>query len=141
MSIGSNGRAGLSEASRGAAVARRTTLFVYGSLLRGERNHSLLAGARFLRETATSTGFALVDLGDYPGMVKAARGAVAGELYEVDGETLRALDELEGHPRLYWRTEIVLVDRTPAQAYLLPPERARGRAGIPSGDWRRRGPA
>jgi gamma-glutamylcyclotransferase (GGCT)/AIG2-like uncharacterized protein YtfP len=55
----------------------------------------------------------------------------------VDEETLRALDELEGHPRFYWRTEIVLVDRTPAQAYLLPPERARGRSRIPSGDWRR----
>ena len=139
MRTAGSGGAGPSGASHRAATARRTTLFVYGSLLRGERNHPLLVSARFLRETATAPGFALVDLGDYPGMVKAARGAVAGELYAVDEETLRALDELEGHPRLYWRTEIVLVDRTPAQAYLLPPERARGRAGIPSGDWRRRG--
>jgi phosphoserine aminotransferase len=116
----------------------RRALFVYGTLLRGERSHHLLRAARFARETATAPGFRLVDLGEYPGLVKAPRGAVSGELYLVDDETLRALDEFEGHPRLYWRTGIVLVDRTRAETYLLPPERARGRPEIPSGDWRRR---
>jgi phosphoserine aminotransferase len=113
-------------------------LFVYGTLLRGERSHQRLGGARFLRETATSPGFGLVDLGDYPGMVRAKRGAVAGELYRVDEQTVCELDAFEGHPELYWRTEVELVDRTRAQAYLLRPERATGCPEIPSGDWRRR---
>lgn len=114
-------------------------LFVYGTLLRGERSHHLLCGARFLRETATATGFRLVDLGEYPGMVTADSGVVVGELYRVDEASLRRLDAFEGHPEVYWRTEIRLVDRSLAQVYLLSPDRARGRPGIPSGDWRRRG--
>jgi gamma-glutamylaminecyclotransferase len=119
-------------------IEQKSRLFVYGTLQRGERSHQLLRRARFVRETATAPGFRLVSLGEYPGMVKADAGAVAGELYEVDEETLRELDGFEGHPEAYWRTEIQLVDRVRAQAYLLPPERARGRPGIASGDWRRR---
>jgi gamma-glutamylaminecyclotransferase len=117
-------------------VSGPVELFVYGTLLRGEGNHSLLAGCRFLRETATGPGFALVDLGPYPGMVKAAAGCVAGELYRVGAETLAALDALEGHPDVYWRTAVRLVDRTSVHSYLLRPEHAGGRAAVPGGDWR-----
>jgi gamma-glutamylcyclotransferase (GGCT)/AIG2-like uncharacterized protein YtfP len=111
-------------------------LFVYGTLLRGERNHGYLEGCAFLRETATQPGFRLVDLGGYPGMVKAAGGCVAGELYRVSAPALAAIDELEQHPVVYWRTEVRLVDRRTVQTYLLHPERARGRPPVPEGDWR-----
>ncbi|HVS12859.1 MAG TPA: gamma-glutamylcyclotransferase family protein [Thermoanaerobaculia bacterium] len=114
----------------------RIDLFVYGTLLRGEPNHGHLAGGRFLRETATGSGFALVDLGPYPGMIKAGGGCVAGELYRVGAETLAALDALEQHPEVYWRTAIRLVDRDPAQSYLLRPEHAAGHPLVPGGDWR-----
>jgi len=111
-------------------------LFVYGTLLRGERNHGYLDGCAFLGETATAPGFALVDLGGHPGMIKAAGGCVAGELYRVGGEALRAIDQLEQHPDVYWRTEVRLVDRRGVQTYLLRPELARGRPRVPGGDWR-----
>lgn len=111
-------------------------LFVYGTLLRGERNHGYLDGCAFLGETATASGFALVDLGGHPGMIKAASGCVAGELYRVGGEALRAIDQLEQHPEVYWRTEVRLADRRVVQTYLLRPELARGHSAVPGGDWR-----
>ena len=41
---------------------RETLVFVYGTLLRGERNHSLLFGSRFIGDGYTTRDFELVDL-------------------------------------------------------------------------------
>jgi len=115
----------------------RARVFVYGSLLSGEQNHPFLRTARLLGEARTALCFELLDLGVFPALVPGA-AAVRGELYEVDAETLAALDELEDHPDVYRRTEIPLGDGTRALAYLLvgaPPGDARV---IASGDWRQR---
>lgn len=120
-------------------------LFVYGTLMRGERNHSFLETAEFQGEVATSPGFRLLDLQRYPGMVKAPErdgrpdpGCVQGELYRVSAEQLEAIDELEGHPHHFWRTNIELVDRRRVAAYLLTSSYARGAPRIASGDWHQR---
>jgi gamma-glutamylaminecyclotransferase len=112
-------------------------LFVYGTLLRGEANHPLLEGCRFLREVATGPGFELVDLGEFPGMVKGGRGSVQGELFSVPRDRFVALDALEDHPRTYWRTSVELADRSKAVTYLLIDEELCSRPRIASGDWRR----
>lgn len=93
-------------------------LFVYGTLKRGERNHRLLAGQRFVGPGTTATGFRLFDLGPYPGMVRAAGGAVRGELFEVCDRCREELDEFEGVPTLFDRVTIELADGTRASAYL-----------------------
>jgi len=114
-------------------------VLVYGTLLSGEYNHRLLASARCLGEATTPEGFALFDLGAYPGMVRAREGSVVGEVYEVDARTLAALDALEGHPSFYRRTEITLappMDAEPVWTYLLRPEQVAGRKRIESGSWR-----
>jgi gamma-glutamylcyclotransferase (GGCT)/AIG2-like uncharacterized protein YtfP len=120
--------------------AKRHRVFVYGTLMRGERNHSVLRLCRFLGETATAAGFRLYDLGAYPAMTKSETGSgtVIGELFEVDDVTLESLDRLEEHPEVYWRTVIQLVDRRRVASYLMPSERLRGCSVIPSGDWRQR---
>jgi gamma-glutamylaminecyclotransferase len=110
-------------------------VFVYGSLMRGERYHHLLGGVVCLRSIATPPRYELVDLGPYPAMVAGGATAVSGELYRVDGTVLAALDELEGHPGIYRRTTIELADGTQADTYLMP--LAAG-PRIGSGDWRRR---
>ncbi len=61
-----------------------------------------------------------------------------GELYRVDLQLLNELDEFEGHPDLYWRTQLELVDRRTVEAYVMPSDRLRGGREIPSGDWRLR---
>ena len=66
-------------------------LFVYGSLLRGERHHDELAGAKFVRE-ARIAGYEMYDLGAYPTLVPGDEGVVSGELYEVSEPLLAALE-------------------------------------------------
>jgi gamma-glutamylcyclotransferase (GGCT)/AIG2-like uncharacterized protein YtfP/predicted GNAT family N-acyltransferase len=112
-------------------------VFVYGTLMRGERNHRLLARVRFLGEAITAPRFELAHLGAYPALVPGGKTAIAGELYAVDAATLAALDDLEAHPHYYQRTVIELSDGELVEAYLLDGEHASGRPRIAAGDWRR----
>ena len=113
-------------------------LFVYGSLLAGEMHEAQLAGARCLGDARTEPAYTLVDLGDYPALVDEGATAVAGELYQVDEETLRRLDAFEGHPDEYRRAPVRLVGPARAEAYFYPRGRAAGLPTIAGGDWRRR---
>ncbi len=118
---------------------REQLLFVYGTLLRGEASHELLAGARFVREAKTAPRFSLVDLGTYPGVVRGGDVAIAGELWVVDIPTLARVDVNEGHPVLFKRQPVELEDGTEADAYLLDLDQVRGRRRIRGGSWKERG--
>lgn len=88
-----------------------TQLFVYGTLKRGCSNHHHLAGQAFLGLARTRPGFRLFDLGGYPGILAHAadRDGVVGEVWSVDDDALRRLDEFEGvHEGLYRRAPIAL---------------------------------
>jgi gamma-glutamylaminecyclotransferase len=121
-------------AGRGASAR----VFVYGTLLRGESNHRLLAKARFVGEGRTRPEFRLHHLGGFPALVAGGVHAVEGEVYEVDEATLAALDALEGHPRFYRRVPISMEDGASVEAYLLRAEQVEGRPVIDSGSWRLR---
>jgi gamma-glutamylcyclotransferase (GGCT)/AIG2-like uncharacterized protein YtfP len=71
-------------------------LFAYGTLRRGESRDllRLFPSARYLGN-GTIDG-TLYDLGAYPGISCGAGCSVVGELFEVDEETLSAVDEIEG---------------------------------------------
>ncbi|WP_028612310.1 gamma-glutamylcyclotransferase family protein [Paenibacillus harenae] len=98
-------------------------VFVYGTLRRGESNHSLLAPATCLAMTARMKG-CLIDTGDgYPGLLE-EDGEVIGELYEVSDAELGKLDELEDYfgpddpGNLYNRVEVdVCTDRGSVKAW------------------------
>ncbi len=113
-----------------------TRVFVYGTLLSGEPNHRVLAGAELLGEARTEPAFDLVSLGAFPAMIPGGSTAVVGEVYVVDRGTLAALDHLEGHPRFYRRRRVRLEDGEEVLAYLLSREQAHGRPKITSGNWR-----
>jgi gamma-glutamylcyclotransferase len=115
-------------------------IFVYGSLLKGLTNHRLLVRARPLGKARTTRGYRMHDLGHFPAVVADAEGGrIVGELYEVDADTLTALDRLEGHPRLYRRTLVTLDDGTCAETYLMRAEQVHAADVVPSGDWRKHG--
>lgn len=115
-----------------------TRIFVYGTLLAGERNHRLLAHATFVGPAVTEAVFSLVDLGPFPALVAGGGTAVSGEVYEVDGPTLERLDTLERHPEFYKRTTIGLEGGASVETYILAPEQVEGRPLIESGRWRAR---
>ncbi|XP_032455346.1 putative gamma-glutamylcyclotransferase CG2811 isoform X2 [Nasonia vitripennis] len=91
-----------------------TRVFLYGTLKRGEPNHTLIANkqngfAKFLGLGKTIVKFPLVIATKYnipftlkkPGL----GNQIVGEVYDVDSKMLTKLDELEEHPEFYVRTE------------------------------------
>ena len=112
----------------------RQRVFVYGTLLRGEVNHRLLSGARFLGVFRTAPCFSLFLLGAYPGAVMGGRAAVSGEVYEVSRACLHRLDRLEEYPSLYDR-RLIRTPHGPAWIYVYR-GCLDGRPLIRSGDWR-----
>jgi gamma-glutamylcyclotransferase (GGCT)/AIG2-like uncharacterized protein YtfP len=109
-------------------------VFVYGTLLRGEVNHHLLHGARFLGEHRTEPRFTLLALGAYPGLVAGGDTPVFGEVYAVDAAGLLRLDQLEDYPRLYDR-RLIPTTHGSAWVYLYRGGR-RDRQRLADGDWR-----
>jgi gamma-glutamylcyclotransferase (GGCT)/AIG2-like uncharacterized protein YtfP len=70
-------------------------VFAYGTLMRGERSHDLVAlRLRSTDNPARVSGAALIRIDWYPGLVLSAEGVVHGELFELD-DVGAALDELD----------------------------------------------
>jgi gamma-glutamylcyclotransferase (GGCT)/AIG2-like uncharacterized protein YtfP len=111
-------------------------VFVYGTLKRGEANHGVLEGSEFLGECAVGTGYKMVDLGWYPGVIRGVKGAgeVYGEVYLVDEPTLHSLDAIEGHPNYYTRYKIATPFKN-AWIYTLPAEYADEGEEVAGGKW------
>lgn len=111
-------------------------LFVYGTLLRGERGAQLMAGAEWIGPAVTAPVFTLHRVEWYPALARGGATAVQGELYRVPAAVLAALDDYEGED--YARVEVALADGTVAEAYVMHAARVVGLEVIASGDWRRR---
>jgi gamma-glutamylcyclotransferase (GGCT)/AIG2-like uncharacterized protein YtfP len=76
-------------------------VFVYGTLRRGHRNHSLEMG-KFIGEAATLRTYWMITTGVFPVFLDAVPTdiglpplAIAGEIYHVDDASLEQLDRLE----------------------------------------------
>lgn len=113
-------------------------LFAYGTFMKGEREHDLLAGSTSLGSARTAKGYTLVETRALAGMLDTGDADVVGELYEVVYEVLRACDKRRDHPVLYERKDVKLADGSIAHAYCLRQDQARGLRRIKSGDWRQR---
>ena len=86
-------------------------VFVYGSLKAGYALHGLLSHQTFEGTTQTTSDFRLYDLGRYPGLKRASvnGSSIRGEVYRIDDECLRRLDDEEGvDDGLYTRERIQL---------------------------------
>jgi gamma-glutamylcyclotransferase (GGCT)/AIG2-like uncharacterized protein YtfP len=118
-------------------------VFVYGSLLSGMGNHSLLSNSKKLGDSKSPTGFKMVDLGYFPGVVKSEDGVgdVVGEVYEVDDDTMRRLDRLEGYNSsnpengFYNRIEIDTIFGS-AFIYTINRSFIRNHNFVKNGDWK-----
>lgn len=113
-------------------------LFAYGTFMKGEREHELIAGSVSVGPARTAKGFTLVESRALAGLVEGGDGQVVGELYELEYEMLRACDKRRDHPVLFERKEIALEDGSLAHSYVLRQDQARGLRRIRGGDWRQR---
>jgi len=87
-------------------------VFVYGTLMNNCYNHErYLKGQKYLGQ-AVLVGYALYNLGSYPGIIPDEEEKVLGELYEIDQQILKRLDVLEGNGHLYIRhsAEVMIDD-------------------------------
>tara|TARA_R110001632_G_scaffold188482_4_gene308935 strand:- start:12339 stop:12722 length:384 start_codon:yes stop_codon:yes gene_type:complete len=110
---------------------------VYGSLREGFGNHRILEGSDKLG-THWVPGYEMFSLGAFPG-VRKGNTHVFTEVYEVDADTMRRLDILEGYggeseANFYDRTEV----NTPygdAFMYTLEGHRYKQSELVDSGNW------
>lgn len=121
-----------------SAELRPCRLFIYGTLLPGERDHALLAGAQLLGPALTEARFQLVELNVYAALVPDGAVAVHGELYAVDLQLRRTIDVARQVPILFQRETIRLADGTEAETYLMTADQVRGKRRLAHGDWRKR---
>lgn len=114
-------------------------IFVYGTLKKGHPNHRLIEAATFLGRHQLEETSHLIDLGYYPGVVRARpaggeSAVVRGEVYRVTSEMLDAVDVLEGHPNYYQRFKISTPWKS-AWCYFLPVGYAAKYGAILNGLW------
>ena len=84
-------------------------VFVYGTLMKGKRNHHLLETSTFI-DNGSIEGFYMFDLGTYPGIAKSNYNSkVIGEVYKVDEKTMEMLDILEEVGYLYNKEEVEVI--------------------------------
>jgi gamma-glutamylaminecyclotransferase len=113
-------------------------LFAYGSLLPGERDQHLLAGAKLVGPMKTAPRYKLVDLGVFPALIDGGTVSVTGELYVIDKKQRFVIDTVKQCPILFQREVISLEDGTSAEAYVMNEDQVRGKRRIAAGDWRQR---
>jgi gamma-glutamylcyclotransferase (GGCT)/AIG2-like uncharacterized protein YtfP len=113
-------------------------VFVYGTLRRGSAQ-SMFARfptSQFIAEA--NVNGSLYDLGAYPGLlVNESKSPVTGEVYEIDDETLKKLDDFESSSD-YWRKQIEISlgsQRRMCWTYEPNPESYSLHTLITSGDW------
>lgn len=112
-------------------------VFVYGSLLEGLGNHSILEGSKALGPARTVEDFKMVSLGSFPGVLEGGEYPIIGEVYEVNRLTMGRLDALEGYPTFYDRRKVQLDTGEEAWMYILAnQERYQDNLEVYGGDWR-----
>jgi gamma-glutamylcyclotransferase (GGCT)/AIG2-like uncharacterized protein YtfP len=102
-------------------------VFVYGTLrYRGSRSITTLGDTYYVGGAITKPDWQLWDLGQFPALVPGGQDIIVGEVWEVDDELMRVLDQIEGYPTLY-RRQLIETDRGTVWAYYMPdPEQYGG---------------
>ncbi len=83
-------------------------IFVYGTLMTGFENNYLLSNSKLIGKAFTCGKFKMVAR-FIPFLTKEPLTHILGEVYEVDDQCLKIIDDLEGHPN-YYKRELIPVE-------------------------------
>jgi len=120
------GRGPIADATYALRGVRSVThsVFVYGTLKRGFRNHYYLEGCAFFGAAATVPTYKMIENG-FPVVMPDPEGKpLAGEIFTVDDATLARLDQLEREGRSYDRklidvtVQLATGERVPTEAFI-----------------------
>ena len=93
-------------------------VFIYGSLKKGQSNHYVIKNKlKFICKIKSKEKYALIDLGEYPGLIKIPKYQIEGELYQISPDQIKMLDDFEREGELYERETILLSNNTSALTY------------------------
>lgn len=120
-----------------------TTVFVYGSLRKGEYNRGVVEPHILNTLGEGCIQGQMVSLGAYPAVLLDKPGIVVGEWLRVTARGMAALDRLEGYPTLYSKAHVWDVQNNIEGVvyYMTEQQLSRflrgGRNGmvVPGGDW------
>jgi gamma-glutamylcyclotransferase (GGCT)/AIG2-like uncharacterized protein YtfP len=129
-------------------MARTELVFVYGTLRppTGDSNphdsRYYPKIARWLKRTqpAKLEGAVIHHMGIYPG-ARPGNGQILGDVLEIEEEALSVIDQIEGHPRFFYREQVeVQVENVhlPAWIYWAPASLAENAPILDGGDWLQR---
>ena len=114
-------------------------IFVYGSLKEGFWSHD-----RYIKENngeykgthITKPDYTMISFGRFPGVYLGGDTAIYGEVYEINGDTIRDIDQLEGYPRFYERFQIPTIFGK-AWMYVLasPTDEIKSKRKVEDGVW------
>ncbi len=115
-------------------------IFVYGTLMSGFGNNALLKNSRLVEAATTEDNLVLL-ANSIPYLLdEEGKSYVRGEIYEVNENSLKKIDQLEGHPDWYSRKIISVVtdlgDKMEAWVYFMPRSKAGNATVVESGDYR-----
>lgn len=117
-------------------------VFLYGTLMKGERNNHLLKSSKFIKDIKTTPNFTMYSCTHFPAVIEGGNTSIKGELWWVTERDLIDLDRLESHPNFYVRKQIELENGEKVEAYILPIDILNGCIGSwkenVTGSWRAR---
>lgn len=117
----------------------KNKVFVYGTLKRGFGNYERILenSSTFLGEYTSKEKYSMLNFGPFPGVLLNGKGKIKGEVFEVDNNTFKRLDELEGYPHFYNRLEIDTIYGKAWMYYVSrDDEYTRDRDLVADGDWK-----
>jgi len=116
---------------------------VYGSLRKGLSNYSRIQDANYKGQFDTEPIYTMYDLKYYPAIIKGGNTSVVMEVFEVDKNTLKDLDSLEGFDDSrdttlnYYNRETIKTPYGKAIVYIFnQAEALHGKNIVETGDWK-----